>query len=169
MPTTPPSCSSTVSRCSNGPAAIGRFGTVKVKELDKIAGKVELKAGVHAFEVHQAVGDNPPTPGRCALMWTTPEQPKFTFLPTAAIAHPLYARVGGRRAGQRRARPAHFAQGIDDSLESAGLKLFLVRFEADGAFQGSEQDSVGFWRRRHRDADVPSRMSTSRMAIIRYP
>ncbi len=35
------------------------LGTVKVKELEKIAGKVELKAGVHAFEVHQAIGDNP--------------------------------------------------------------------------------------------------------------
>src|SRR5205807_1182854 len=99
------------------------LGTVKVKELEKIAGKVDLKAGVHAFEVHQAVGTSPQSRGACALAWTTPEQPKFALLPQTAIVHPLYARVAaverpdGSPAGS-------FAHGIDDTLESSGLKLF---------------------------------------------
>ena len=69
------------------------LGTVKVKELEKIAGKVDLKPGVHTFEVHQAVGDSPQSRGACALAWTTPEQPKFGIMPQMALAHPLYARV----------------------------------------------------------------------------
>ena len=107
-------------------------GKVKVGELEKIAGKVDLKPGVHAFEVHQAVGDSPQSRGACALTWTTPEQPKFGFVPNAAIAHPLYARVAA--AERPDGTPAGiFSVGIDDTLESAGIKLFLVRFEADVA------------------------------------
>src|SRR5262249_31634242 len=106
------------------------LGTVKLKEIEKIAGKVELKAGVHAFEVHQAVGTSPESRGICALSWTTPETPKYAFVPPSVIAHPLYARVAaaerpdGTQAGM-------FSHGIDDTLESGGVKLFLVKFEAD--------------------------------------
>ena len=101
------------------PGANRPLGTVKVKELEKIAGKVDLKAGVHFFEVHQAIGDSPQARGACALAWTTPEQPKFALLPPTAIAHPLYARAAaverpdGTPAGS-------FAYGIDDTLESSG-------------------------------------------------
>ncbi len=110
------------------------LGTVKVKELEKIAGKVDLKAGVHAFEVHQAVGTSPQSRGACALAWTTPESPKFALVPQTVIAHPLYARVA--TAERPDGSPAGmFSQGIDDTLESAGLKLFLVKFEADGEFK----------------------------------
>lgn len=106
------------------------LGTVKVKELENIAGKVDLKAGVHTFEVHQAIGESPQSRGACALAWTTPDQPKFALVPQTALAHPLYARVAAveRQDGS----PAGaFTFGIDDTLESAGVKLFLVRFEAD--------------------------------------
>lgn len=110
------------------------LGTVKVKELEKIAGKVDLKAGVHAFEVHQAIGTSPQSRGACALAWTTPESPKFALMPQTVIAHPLYARVAA--AERADGSPAGmFSQGIDDTLESAGLKLFLVKFEADGDFK----------------------------------
>ena len=101
------------------PGANRPLGTVKVKELEKIAGKVDLKAGVHFFEVHQAIGASPQARGACALAWTTPEQPKFALLPPTAIAHPLYARAAaverpdGTPAGS-------FAYGIDDTLESSG-------------------------------------------------
>src|SRR5262249_37060619 len=69
------------------------LGTVKVKEMEKVAGKVDLKPGVHAFEVHQAIGESPNSRGACALAWTTPEAPKFALVPQTAIAHPLYARA----------------------------------------------------------------------------
>ena len=113
-------------------AGINRpLGAVKVKEIEKIAGKVDLKPGVHAFEVHQAISTNPEARGACALAWRTPDQPKFSFLPQTAIAHPLYARVAA--AERPDGQPAGtFCHGIDDTLESGGLKLFLVKLEADG-------------------------------------
>ncbi|HZZ82519.1 MAG TPA: PKD domain-containing protein [Gemmataceae bacterium] len=113
------------------------LSTVKLKDIEKLAGKVELKAGVHAFEVHQAIGTSPDSRGACALTWTTPEAPKYAFLPQTAIAHPLYARVA---AAERRdgTQAGIFSHGVDDTLESAGgSKLFLVRFEAD-----SESDKL---------------------------
>jgi tetratricopeptide (TPR) repeat protein len=106
-------------------------GQIKLKELEKLSGKVELKAGVHAFEVHYAAGDSPQVHGICGLLWTTPDQPKFGFVLQSAIAHPLYARVAAlERAEDKTA--GFFAHGLDDLLESGGLKLFLVRFEAQG-------------------------------------
>ncbi|MBM3993737.1 MAG: PKD domain-containing protein [Planctomycetes bacterium] len=106
------------------------LGTVKVKELEKIAGKVELKPGVHAFEVHQAIGESPNSRGTCALAWTTPDQPRFSIVPPTALTHPLYARVAAAERSDG-SQAGIFAHGIDDSLESAGLKLFLVKFEAN--------------------------------------
>ena len=106
------------------------LGTVKVKELEKIAGKVDLKAGVHAFEVHQAIGDSPQSRGACALAWTTPEQPKFGMVPQTALKHPLYARAAAMERQDGTSAGA-FVHGIDDTLESAGIKLFLVLLEAD--------------------------------------
>jgi tetratricopeptide (TPR) repeat protein len=106
-------------------------GQLKVKELNKISGNVDLKPGVHAFEVHQAVGDRPQTQGICALVWMPPGEPKYNFLTSLDAVHPLYARVaalekqGGESAGL-------FAFGLDDTLDVIGLKLFLVRFEALG-------------------------------------
>ena len=110
------------------------LGTVKVKELEKIAGKVDLKAGVHAFEIHQAIGDSPNSRGACTLAWTTPEQPKFAIMPPSVLTHPLYARVAA--AELRDGSPAGgFTHGIDDTLEAAGAKLFLLKLEADGDFK----------------------------------
>ncbi len=114
------------------------LGTVKVKELEKLAGKVELKPGVHSFEVHQAVGESPASLGRCSLVWKAPDQPKLSFVPPSAFVQPLFARAaalerpGGRPAGT-------FVHGLDDSLEASGLKLFLVRFEAEGPWQESDK------------------------------
>lgn len=110
------------------------LGTVKVKELEKIAGKVDLKAGVHSFEVHQACGNGPDVRGACALVWTTPDAPKFALMPSTVMVHPLY----GRAAAMERPADAPsgaFVWGLDDTVETTGLKLFLVRFEAEGRFK----------------------------------
>jgi tetratricopeptide (TPR) repeat protein len=107
------------------------LGAVKVKELDKLAGKVDLKAGTHAFEVHHVVGANPQARGTCALLWSTPEQPKFAFLPPTACVDPLYARVAATERPNGSLAPS-FVHGVDDTLEATGLKLLLVRFEAQG-------------------------------------
>lgn len=114
------------------------LGAVKVKELEKLAGKVELKPGVHSFEVHHAVGEHPPNTGRCSLVWKAPDQPKVSFLPPTAIAHPLYARAATCERPDSQPAGA-FLHGLDDSLESAGLKLFLVRFEAEGSYKEPEK------------------------------
>jgi len=116
------------------------LGTVKVKELEKIAGKVELKAGVHAFEVHHAMSDNPGSTGRCALVWTTPEQPKFNYVLPPVIAHPLYARVAATQRADGDSGGT-FVHGIYDTLEASGLKLVLMRFEAEP----TEKDAKHVW------------------------
>lgn len=106
-------------------------GTIKVKDLEKLAGKVDLKPGPHAFEVHHVTGKDVDLTGRCALVWLTPEQPKAGLVGAPAFAHPLYARaaalekIAGETCGP-------FAWGLDDSLDIPGIKLFLVRFEAQG-------------------------------------
>ena len=125
------------------PGSNRTLGQVKVKELEKIVGKVDLKVGVHPFEVHQVVGENLQARGACTLGWTTPDQPKMSLVHNNAISHPLYARVAtfekrdGSDAGS-------FSYGIDDTLESVGLKLFLVRFEADGNFKDPEKITWDF-------------------------
>jgi hypothetical protein len=108
-----------------------RLGQVKLSELDKMSGKVELKEGVHSFEVHHVVGTSPEAHGVCALFWSPPGQDKFTHLLNKELKQPIYARTAGlERAGGQSA--AAFAFGMDDILETAGLKLYLVRFEAQG-------------------------------------
>jgi tetratricopeptide (TPR) repeat protein len=114
------------------------LGTVKIKELDKLAGNVDLKPGAHSFEVHQAVSDKPGE-GRCALLWSPPGEKKFTYLPPAAVAHPLYARAAALEK-QDGECPGLFVGGLDDLLEAPGIKLFLVRFEA----QGPAKDDASF-------------------------
>jgi len=108
-----------------------RLGTIKVKDLEKLTGKVDLKAGVHAFEVHQVVGDNPDSGGVCALLWSPPGEAKFTYLLNKEIKHPIYARCGAVESAPGTFNPA-FVCGIEDTLLSGGLKIFLVRFEAHG-------------------------------------
>ncbi len=113
------------------------IGTIKHKELEKLAGKVDLKPGVHDFEVHQAVGDRPDATGVCALLWSPPGETKFTFVPPAATAHPLYARAAALERPDGEC-PGPFVGGLDDLLEAPGVKLFLVRFEAQGPVKGDD-------------------------------
>ncbi len=107
-----------------------RLGQIKVKELDKLCGKVDLKAGVHSFEVHHVVANNPDSQGVCALLWSPPGQAKFTYLLAKDIKHPIYARTAAVESRDNQA--AVFGFGMDDTLDAGGLKLFLVRLEAQG-------------------------------------
>jgi tetratricopeptide (TPR) repeat protein len=113
----------------------------KVKELNKICGKVDLKPGVHAFEVHQAVGNRPESTGICTLLWAPPDELKFAYLNSLTVAHPLYARAATLEKPDG-AAAGIFAFGIDDTLDVNGLKLFLVRFEAQGP---AKKDSDFVW------------------------
>ena len=112
-------------------------GAIKVKDLETLAGKVDLKPGVHSFEVHHAVGTGPDLTGRCALSWMTPEQPRVGFVGATAFAHPLYARAAALEKVNGEA-PGPFAWGLDDALDIPGIKIFLVRFEAQGPGDSSQ-------------------------------
>lgn len=119
------------------PGANRRIGQQKVGELEKLAGTVELTAGPHAFEVHHAVGTDPQSQGTLALLWRTPDQPKFSFVPHTAFAPPLHARAAAAEFAPQ-TEGAFFVHGLDDLLEVSGLKLFLVRFQAHGNIAPSD-------------------------------
>ena len=119
------------------PGVNTRLAKITLKDLDKLCGTVDLKEGVHSMEVHHAVGANPSADGVCSLQWSPPGQTKFTYLLSKELKHPLYARTAGiQRIGGESA--GVFAYGIDDSLETNGLKLFLVRFEVQGDVKAGE-------------------------------
>jgi tetratricopeptide (TPR) repeat protein len=107
------------------------FGQIKLKELEKVIGKLDLKPGVHAFEVHQAIGGRGDVNGTCALLWAPPGEAKLAYLPSDVMVRPLYGRVATteKPAGDT---VGPFLHGLDDTLEVPGLKLFLMRFEALG-------------------------------------
>jgi tetratricopeptide (TPR) repeat protein len=119
------------------------LGTIKVKERDKLAGIVDLKPGVHAFEVHQAIGSHPGAGGICALLWAPPGQPKFSFVTFLEIARPLYARAAALE-GPAGELAGPFVCGLDDTLEIPGLKLFLFRLEALGPAKDDAQFAWDF-------------------------
>ena len=103
----------------------------KQKDLLEKCGKIELKAGVHPFEVHHVVGNNPQSQGVCALLWQPEGETQFTFVPRTAFVQPLIARTT-QLEGAPGTTPVAFAHGIDDSLSSGAVKVYLVRFEAHG-------------------------------------
>lgn len=114
-----------------------RIGQAKIAELDKIAGKIDLTKGIHRFEVHHAVGTNPQSQGTLLLLWSPPNEAKFTLVPPSAFPKPLVARTAAVEYAPNQ-RGATFIAGIDDTLEVAGLKLFLVRCQAHGDVPDAE-------------------------------
>ena len=109
----------------------------KQSDLLKKCGKIELKAGAHAFEVHHVVGNNNRSAGVCALLWMPEGEKLFGFVPREAFAQPLrwlawwrQRRQGGPGGG--------FVHGIDDALSSGAVKVYLVRFEAMGNFKDAD-------------------------------
>jgi tetratricopeptide (TPR) repeat protein len=101
-----------------------------------IGADVDLKAGVHPFEVHHVMGDSATAVGYCTLLWIPPSQPPvgWSFLRRDAIAQPLYAEASHlEEAGG--AQAACFAYGIDDTLIVNSSPSFLVRVEAQGTIK----------------------------------
>lgn len=97
-----------------------------------IGDDVELKAGVHPFEVHHVMGNNPTAIGYCALMWVPPAAKNWAFVPHTAFARADYARVAAIDEVQNRPA-AQFMYGIDDTLRSGdGGLVYLVQFAASG-------------------------------------
>lgn len=104
-------------------------GAVKLRE---IGDEVELKKGVHPFEVHHVMGNNPTAIGYCALMWAPPDAKTWAYVPYTVFAKADYARVAAIDESKH-AAAAMFAYGIDDTLRSGdGELVYLVDFAAIG-------------------------------------
>lgn len=112
------------------PGANQHIYQLKQKILEEKCGQIDLKAGVHAIEVHQVVGNNTNAQGVCSLLWQPDDKP-FAFVPRTAFMQAMLAQPAAvERAGA--APVAGFAHGIDDSLSSGDVRLCLVRFQAQG-------------------------------------
>jgi tetratricopeptide (TPR) repeat protein len=120
------------------PGANDRLIVVKQKLLQEKCGKIELKAGVHPFEVHHVVGNNTRSAGFCTLLWQPEDQKTFGFVPRTAYAQPMIAMPAAVEEAKG-APLASFVHGIDDSLSSGVVKLYLVRFEAQGNLKDGDK------------------------------
>ncbi len=106
--------------------------------IERTGSEVTLTAGVHPFEVHHVMGNNPETYGFLALLWLPPGAKNWAFVPMDAYARPLLANVATveEAAG---AQIAIFSSGVEDTLASNGMTLFLERFEAGGTIKNPAQ------------------------------
>jgi tetratricopeptide (TPR) repeat protein len=92
---------------------------------------VELAAGPHPMELHGVCGNNPSAQGYCSLMWKPLGGKGAAFYPAGGYGQSLLADVWGVQ-DQSGGQIATFAYGVDDTLSSEGVTLYLVRFEAQG-------------------------------------
>lgn len=105
--------------------------------IARTGAEVNLTAGVHPFEVHHVMGNNPDTYGFLALLWLPPGAKAWAFVPMDAYVRPLLANVAAVEepaAGQA----AIFSSGVEDTLTANGMTLFLQRFEAGGNITNPE-------------------------------
>ncbi len=95
--------------------------------------EVELKAGLHPFEIHHVCG--PEAGGaNCSLYWKSDHPKKklaATVVPAAMFAQATRAEAAGIE-GADGAPAMTFMWGVDDTLSTPGMTLHLVRFEAHG-------------------------------------
>lgn len=96
-----------------------------------IGGTIELEVGIHPFQIHQVVGNTVSGSGQCTFMWMTPEATGWSFLPREALTESMTAVVTGIEAHDGR-QLATFEHGMDSSLASDDVSLFLMRFQAKG-------------------------------------
>ncbi|MEO6848940.1 MAG: tetratricopeptide repeat protein [Chthoniobacterales bacterium] len=102
---------------------------------------IELTAGVHTFEVHHIMGNSPDAQGYAGLSWVTPEMKRpnqWAFVPQEAYVRALSAQVVGLENAGRVPIPT-FAFGVDDTLSSSGVTLYLAKFEAQGEIKDPAQ------------------------------
>jgi tetratricopeptide (TPR) repeat protein len=103
----------------------------------KVGKDLDLTAGVHPFEVHHVIGNKPNATGTCVLLWMPPEAKAWALVPREVYVQPMYAYPAAVEEATK-APAAAFHYGVDDSLKSNGVTLYLVRFEAQGAFKDSD-------------------------------
>lgn len=103
-----------------------------------IGSDIELEPGIHRFEVHSVIGNTPWATGLCAFMWLTPGAKAWSFVPESAFVQGVMATpvlVEEASGGQ----VAVLDFGMDDTLVSDGVSLYLTRFEAQGTIKNPAQ------------------------------
>lgn len=90
---------------------------------------MELEAGIHPFEIHGVIGNTPGAIGSCVFLWMPPDTNRWALVPTAAFPQALLAAPIAVEASGG-APAAVIEAGLDDSLSSDGVTLYLARFEA---------------------------------------
>ncbi|MEO8205271.1 MAG: tetratricopeptide repeat protein, partial [Chthoniobacterales bacterium] len=95
---------------------------------------IELTAGVHSFEAYHVMGNSPQAQGYAGLAWVMPDKKtnQWAFVPVEVYTSALSAQVAGLENPKQTAVPI-FAFGIDDTLSSDGINLYLARFVAQVA------------------------------------
>lgn len=106
--------------------------------ISKNGALIELAAGVHPFEVHHVVGENPASFGFCVLLWVPPGANQWAYVPIEAFAQPMLATVADVQEPGG-AQLATIGWGIDDVLPTISQTLYLVRFEAQGTVKDPAQ------------------------------
>jgi tetratricopeptide (TPR) repeat protein len=96
-----------------------------------LGGGIELEAGTHRFEVHHVIGDNPDATGGMGLIWLRPGTKAWEYVPPEAFPDALFADVVKIETASGTS-PAVIEYGMEDTLRSDGVELFLARFEAGG-------------------------------------
>ena len=101
--------------------------------LNSLGGSVELKKGVHPFEVHHVLGNNPTAIGYCALMWAPEGATSWAYVPRQSFQQADYAQVAGIEHAQQQPAP-QFVWGVEDTLRAGeGGLVYLVKFAAVGS------------------------------------
>ncbi len=100
--------------------------------------RVELTEGIHKFELHHILGNNPGAVGYCVPLWIPSDKSTFAFMPRSTYVSSLVADVVGLETPNA-AQGATFDYGIDDSLSCNGVKIWLVDFRAQGTIKAPEQ------------------------------
>lgn len=103
-------------------------------KLHSLGADIELEVGVHPFEIHSVIGNTPTATGAAQFLWLPPGSKTWALVPRAnltqaSLAAPaeLQEAAGGQVAA--------FNCGMDDTLASDGIALYLVRFDACGTIQ----------------------------------
>lgn len=105
--------------------------------LRSVGTDVNLTAGVHPFEVHHVVGTNPQSLGVMLLMWVKPGDKAWSPVRYTEMVQGMYGHVASLESAAGEASALLF--GLEDSLISGGLQVYLTRFEAVGVVKNPEK------------------------------